>query len=509
MMAAVLYTAASAFALGIFIRSFISIDLAGVAMVMLTALGLAVVWRRSGSAASAPVVLLASIALAAGAMGMLRMEVASWSAALPSLEARVGTEVSLSGIVVREPDVRDTTTHLYIDTNDTTILAITDRYGEYAYGDQVTVTGELRKPESFETDLGRTFDYAGYLRARDVSYQMLFPEVERTGAGFGNAGIAVLLSIKHAFMRSLENVVPEPHAGLGEGLLLGEKRALGEELETVFRRTGIIHIVVLSGYNVMLVVGFVLYALAFLFGLRVRVLVGLVAITAFALLVGLSATVVRASIMAALLLAAQVTGRTYAVMRALVVAGVTMLVVNPYLLAFDTGFQLSFLATMGLIFAAPWIEARIAAVPWYAGRTFLVATIAAQIAVLPLLLYQIGEFSVVSVIVNVLVLPMVPVAMLLTFATGMIAFISTSAALPAAYAAYISLAYILEVAAYFSALPFAAYVVPPFPFWLVPVAYACMAYVLWWLWRPAPRAEPDLRGWTIISEDELLGIRRE
>jgi competence protein ComEC len=219
----------------------------------------------------------------------------------------------------------------------------------------------------------------------------------------------------------------------------------------------------------------------------------------FALLVGLGATVVRASVMASLLLIMGFTGHVYIVQRGLFLAGVLMLIWNPYLLAFDIGFQLSFLATFGLILLSSYLAEWLAMVPSFIGiREFLIATLATQLFVLPLLLYQMGEFSVVSVIVNVLVLPMVPVAMLLTFLVGMISFISTSLALPFAYAAYLSLSYIIMIAEWFGSLPFAAFSVPPFNFWFVPLGYAAIGWLVWQLGR-----EPDLlRGWIIVEDDE-------
>ena len=474
------YAVTCAFAFGILIRSFVPIGLAYIAFGVLVAFALTLMWRRDHTTISASCLFLVGMALAACMLGVLRMEVASWSETNSHFESRVGTEVSLEGVIAREPDVRESTTHLYLDIDGELILAITDPYSSYAYGDRVRIEGELGTPEAFTTDLGRTFNYPGYLRARGVSYTIIYGDLERVGSGEGNPFLSALYSGKHAFMRNVEALIPEPAAGLGEGLLLGEKRALGEELEMVFRKTGIIHIVVLSGYNIMLVVGFTLYLLSFLFGLRMRAVVGIAAIVAFAFLVGLSATVVRASVMAALLLIANVAGESYAVMRSLMFAGCVMLLLNPYLLAFDTGFQLSFLATMGLILVAPMIEERITRVPNVASvREFLVATLATQIFVLPILLYQIGEFSVVAIIVNVLVLPMVPPAMFLTFAAGMLAFLAPVIAIPFSFLAYLSLAYMLLIARWFAALPFAAFVVPVFPFWIVPFAYACMAYILW------------------------------
>ncbi len=208
--------------------------------------------------------------------------------------------------------------------------------------------------------------------------------------------------------------------------------------------------------------------------------------------------------MAVLLLIAQATGRIYLVLRALFAVGFLMIVWNPYLLAFDPGFQLSFLATFGLIVLAPYIEQKVRFVPVVFGvRTFLVATLATQIFVLPFLLYQIGELSLVAVIVNVLVLPMVPVAMLLTFITGVLGFVSSTAALMVGFVAYLSLQYILVVATWFAALPFAAYAVPTFPWWVMVLGYVGIGVSLWgYIMRVSnPKNEP-LAGWTIEEEKD-------
>ena len=397
-----------------------------------------------------------------------------------ALNHQVGEEVVLLGLVVKEPIVRAASLQLYLQVDEDLILVSTDRYALVSYGDLVQVEGELRLPETFTTELGRTFDYPGYLQSKGVGYQIAFAEVETKTSGHGNVLLATLFSFKKDLMTHIESALPEPAAGLGEGLLLGVKQALGEELESAFRQTGIIHIVVLSGYNVMLVVAFVLYALSFLLPLRPRICVGIVAIVLFALMVGLSATVVRASIMAALLLCAQLLGRTYLVLRGLLLAGVVMVMVNPLLLVYDIGFQLSFMATLGLIAVAPILERLLATPRWFSPiSTFFYATVATQIAVLPLLLYHIGEVSLISVVVNMLVLPMVPLAMLLTFLIGLAGFFSATLTFILSAPAFLSLAYIIEVATWFAAVPFASVTIPPFPFFIVLVLYGLGALVLW------------------------------
>jgi competence protein ComEC len=448
-----------------------------------------VVWvmsRRGSRASSSGHLTLVSLFLIAAVLGIVRFDLASMGEVNDVYESLVDTEVALEGIVIREPDVREKITHLYVRVDDEVLLVKASRYTDIVYGDRITFEGVLKKPESFETDLGRTFKYPEYLHARGVSYTVSFAKVDVLEAEQGNIFISNILAGKQLFMRNIEYVIPEPQVGLAEGLLLGVKQALGDELETVFRKTGIIHIVVLSGYNVMLVVIFITYVLSYVLPFRARVWFGIGAIVCFAILVGLSATVVRASIMASLVLFAQATGRLYAVLRALVLAGLIMILLNPYLLIYDVGFQLSFLATLGLVFFAPYVEKWVTFMPrLFKMREFLTATIATQLFVMPILLYSIGEFSLVSVVVNVLVLPMVPVAMLLTFITGMVGFISVPVATLLGFVTYISLEYILVIASFFAGVPFASVAVQAFPFWVVIVSYVLMGYILYRLNNPS------------------------
>ncbi len=519
------YVAVIGLVLGIFARSLYEFGVESIAWILFLSFTAVVIWKRSTLVAreeisfenksswnqhsSLSFVLLCSIFMLCMSLGALRMEVANWKDGQSQFLSSVGKEVAFRGVVQREPDIRENATHLYVRVDTEIVLVTTDRFANIRYGDELFVTGKLMEPSSFETDLGRTFNYPGYLRARGVAYMMQYADIEKVSSGKGNRVVSALLSFKMRFMENIETVLQEPHAGLSEGLLLGVKRALGEDLETVFRKTGIIHIVVLSGYNIMLVVAFVMYVLAFLLPMRARLVFGIVAVSAFALMVGLSATVVRASIMAALVLVARSFGRTYTVMRALMLAGLVMLFINPYLPVYDTGFQLSFVATLGLILVAPVIEARLHLVPTVIGlREFLTATLATQLFVMPILLYQIGEFSVVSVVVNVLVLPMVPVAMLLTFAAGMLVFVSHTLALPIAFVAYGSLTYIISVATFFAALPFASFVVPTFPFVGVLVAYGVLGYGLYYF----SHVKKDTKDTQTFSEwtiEEAADVERE
>jgi competence protein ComEC len=301
----------------------------------------------------------------------------------------------------------------------------------------------------------------------------------------------------------IEGVINEPQAGLGKGLLLGVKQALGEDLEAVFRKAGIIHIVVLSGFNIMIVVEFVMFMLAFFFKRKTRALVGLVAVACFALMVGLSATVVRASIMASLLLIAGALGRSYNTIRALLLAGAVMVFINPYLLLYDIGFQLSFMATLGLILIAPRFETLATEGFLKLGiKDYLFSTVATQIAVLPLLLFYMGEVSVVAILVNLLVLPIVPVAMLATFVSGVVMLVDPSIAVPSSYLTHLILSYIIVVATWLASLPLATVAVPEFSVVSVALSYLAMFGFLWWLSKER-KGRDEYADWVIEEEGEL------
>ncbi|MEZ4194806.1 MAG: ComEC/Rec2 family competence protein [Candidatus Paceibacterota bacterium] len=297
------YVATLGFFLGVFVASLFSTPLPTLAWLLLLSVVLALLWKRASDDSSSGAFLFIGLALVFFVLGAGRFVVTAESLATSVFDNRVEQKVIIEGRVDREPDRRANSLHLYVKIeNGEIILVTTDRYHEVSYGDVLRVEGKLQKPEAFVTDLGRTFNYPGYLLAKGVKYQISFAEIEVLRRGEGNVIVASLLSFKQKFMSKLEEVIAEPAVGLGEGLLLGVKRALGDDLELAFRKTGIIHIVVLSGYNVMLVVAFVMFVLGYFLRPRARVVAGVVAICLFAILVGFSATVVRASVMASLLL---------------------------------------------------------------------------------------------------------------------------------------------------------------------------------------------------------------
>jgi len=449
-------------------------------------------------------VLVVSLCLLLVCVGIVRTQWFEMQFTDSQLVDQIGERVTITGIINTEPDERENFTQLFVETKSDVVLVRADRFSGVNYGDEVIVTGKLNVPEPFDTDTGRVFDYPKYLQVRGVQYVMGFVSIEVTASDQGNQLLAFLYKSKTNFINSLEQVISSPQVDLGVGLLLGVKQALGDELETAFRQTGIIHIVVLSGYNVMLVVGFFWWISAWFLPIRGRIVFGLVGITLFALLVGLSATVMRASIMAAILLIGKWMGRLYDVLRALLFAAAIMVLINPYILLYDIGFQLSFMATLGLVLLLPQFESTLATHSSALKlRDLFMATLVTQIFVLPLLMYHIGEVSIVSVAVNMLVLPVVPVAMMLTFVAGLVSLVWVPLGALLGLLAQLPLTYIVVIAQWFVSLPFAAITIPPISIWTMVMMYIAPT-VLFAVWKRRT-AEPSLdpvADWTIVEEIE-------
>lgn len=415
----------------------------------------------------------------------------------PALQERIGSEITLSGVVVVPPDIRETTQRVTLEVAEekekTRILVVAERFPGVMIGDRVNATGTLEYPEPFSTDGGREFRYDLFLKKEGVFAVLSFSHIEVVGQerGFFIDAYRALSNIKPAFINALGAALPEPHSSLASGLIAGGKEGLGNSLVEAFIETGLIHIVVLSGYNILIISDWVRRILRFL-PPRLGASVAGMTIVLFVLAAGAGAASVRAGLMALIALIGRATGRTYEAVRALLFVGVLMLLHNPLLLLYDPGFQLSFIATLGLLLGTPLLERVFSFVRIQVLRELAAATLAAQIAVLPLLLYQTGLLSLSAFPANMLVLPAVPLAMGLSFFTSIVGFLVPAIAPVAGLPAFVVLVYITAVAEFFAALPFSSVVLPAFPFVCVLVSYAFLGYVVYRTRRalraPQPRS---------------------
>ncbi len=431
---------------------------------------------------------LAFFALAGGSMRYDRTITPS----PPAMEQAVGSSPTLLGTVIDEPDERDTHIGLLLAVTEVNGASTSARVvvnaplsSRYAYGEVLQVKGKLQKPGVIQSDDGRDFDYAAYLAKDDIRYTVSFPTIELVSHNGGNVVLRTLFSLKHIFLDAVARVVPEPEASLLGGLVVGAKQSLGEALLAEFRVAGVIHIVVLSGYNISIIAETIMRTLSFL-PEQVGLGLGSIGIILFSLLVGAGPSVVRASIMALIVLLARATGRTYDMTRALFLAAFLMVVHNPRILVWDMSFQLSFLATLGLIVVSPIIERVLHRVPTKLQmREIMVATLSTQVFVLPFILYKMGTLSVIALVANLIILPLVPFTMLIGFFTGVAALVSTAVALPLAFITTLLLRAELLVVHLCASVPFAQISVPVFPWWVALLLYAVIGFALFHLSKTA------------------------
>lgn len=442
--------------------------------------------------------LFVALLLCAVALGVARAHMYTNSEAASTLPAYAGEERVVLGRVVNDPERRETSLHVHVQVEQVDgepvrgkLLAILSRDTQVNFNDRLSVTGKIVLPERFETETGHLFDYPGYLRARGISTLVRYGSVtDVTSGGWSLRG--TLFTVKHFFEESIERTLPEPDASLMEGMLLGERRGIPEDLNDALIVAGLIHIVVLSGYNISIVAEQVLRLFGLVARKRVALLLGAAAILLFVVMVGGGATAVRAGVMGAIAILARYVNRPAAALRALAVAAVGMILWNPVTLLHDPSFILSVLATFGLITLSPFVEQYVIFISEKFGlRSIAASTIAVQIFVLPALLYYTGIFSVWALPANLLALPLVPLAMLSGFVTGAVGLVSSLLALPFALLAHLLVEWLVLVANMAAAMPLSSFTIAAFPAWVLVLVYVPLTSFAIYSYRTSSQSHPN------------------
>ncbi len=440
-------------------------------------LGLALVafafWQRRVAAIPVAIVAGLLIGLWHGTGAFAKLEV---------YERIVGSSVVVSGTVKEDPD---------LGKKNETLLRLGD----------VTVNG--RKVAG--TVWASTTDKADIRRSDRVTVSGVASE------GFGSFGAAlyraqvkaverpvpgdVALQVRDWFAEGVRSAIDEPQVSLGLGYLLGLRRALPPELDQALMVAGLTHIVVASGYNLTILVRFARR----LFVKVSKYLATLSAasmVAAFVAITGMSPSMSRAGLVAGLSLAAWYYGRSFSPLVLLPFAAAVTVALNPAYAWNDLGWQLSFAAFAGVMILAPLLQR------YFYGdkkpgtvRQILGETVSATIMTLPLLVLAFGQFSNVAIIANLLILPFVPLAMLLTFVAGVGAMVVPVLAGVIGLPAQGLLAYMTTTAHYLAGLSWAQTTLEIQP-WMAWVAYGLIVGLCIWLWRVT---RYDLRDVNIVE----------
>ncbi|MGE0056353.1 MAG: DNA internalization-related competence protein ComEC/Rec2 [Dehalococcoidia bacterium] len=377
-----------------------------------------------------------------------------------------GEAVELRGMVAEEPTVRETTQwiRLRVDAyrgadglwqpTHGSVLITARLFPEYDYGDFVEMSGEITTPEHFEG-----FDHREYLAQQGIGSVSIFPSMRRTGTGGGSDLIRAVNRLRDSLSHGIELAMPEPEASLATGILLGDRASIPDDVTDDFNRSGISHLIAISGANMMLVAAFSTRLLWPAIGRRPAIVVSMLVIVLYAVLVGGSPSVLRATVMGVVVLGGQLSGRPGGAIVPLVLTVAVLTAWAPGL-ADSVSFQLSVAATAGIVLCAtPLAEAlgRLDARLREGVLGLLVEQVAmtftASVAVLPIMVRSFGQISLISPVANVLAAPAFVAVIPLSLVTAIAGWLDTGLGRAIGLGTHLPLAYLVAVARFFSALP--------------------------------------------------------
>lgn len=381
--------------------------------------------------------------------------------------------VTFRALVTDEPDERERSLRVRLETKQVLegndwrptsggVLMRQGLFPRYRYGDLIEVRGTLQTPPRLD------FGYRDYLARRGVVSIVDFPQTQLIESGRGNPFMSRVHSLRRHISSALADALPEPQAALSQGILLGERSVLPQDLTDALNATSTSHIIALSGYNVTVISGLVIGALAWLIGRYRAALLALAVIAGYVVLTGASPSLVRAAIMGGLYLLANVTGRQSSGVISLLFAAALMTGFDPAIVH-DISFQLSFAAAAGLIILGPLLYRPAADVllrlrivtsqpSGLSGMLVETAavTVAAIAATLPLTAFHFHRVSLIALPANLLVVPVFPLILLSSTAVALAGLLSSAAANILAWPAWALLKYMTEMVRLLADLPFAS-----------------------------------------------------
>lgn len=320
---------------------------------------------------------------------------------------------------------------------------------------------------------GDTIQVTGKLRKGSGSHQgwMSFAEMKLV-----SRNTSPIEKVRHEFGAGMMTALPEPLASFGMGILIGQRSTLPEEVHQDLLMVGLVHIIAVSGYNLTII----LRAGMKLFGSRSKyqtMLFSCSLIIVFLMLTGSSASIVRASIVSGLSIAAWYYGRTFRPVTLILLAAVITSLANPLYIWSDLGWYLSFLAFYGVLVLAPQIKYRMIPVKFRENVLLCIAleSICAEIMTLPLVLYIFGQMSHVSLLANVVIAAFVPIAMLLAVIAGLAGTLLMPIAGWIAWPAVMVLTYMLDMAHLLASIPHVFVQNIGFPLHFMVISYVLIA----------------------------------
>lgn len=397
---------------------------------------------------------------------------------------QTGKNFSGIAIVSKEPQKKDRFQNIILNPQEDKnfkgrkFLLTALAYPEYAYKDKLKIDCLLEIPENREG----IFDYRMNLAKDGIYYLCKKPKIEILEKNNGKDFFSRTLQIKSKFRQKINELFPSPQSGLLIGLLLGGTEDLPQSVKENFSRTGMTHIVAVSGYNVTIIAEYLMLLGIFVGLWRKQAFWFAVAgIALFVFLVGFPSSAVRAGVMGTVLLWGIKNGRLGNSQNAIVFAAAIMLLINPMLLRWDIGFQLSFLATIGIVYFYPIIENYLVKKHKTGGLGEIIfLSISAQIFVIPIILFNFEKLSLISPLANLFVLPIIPLTMLLGFLSALLGFLVPILGKISACLAFLLLKYEVEAINFLASFRFSSIEIKNFSWIGIIIWYAilfCIIYI--------------------------------
>jgi len=328
--------------------------------------------------------------------------------------------LNFSGMVLNHPTIQNNFQEIEVKLMPPQrgkILVKLSRYPTVSYGDILDFNGVI-KPLSSETK---------YLIKERINGVSLFPKFFIRKQNAGSFIKAALFKLNDKISQIFNQFLPSEEAGFLSGLTFGERANFSPSFKKALSLSGTTHLVALSGYNISIIILATMGLFSFFFSRRLSFFLTILLIIGFVLMTGASSSVVRAAIMGGLALLAKEIGRPHSIRNAIVFSAFLMVIFNPQILVFDIGFELSFLALLGIVYLKPAmikffsLSEKPGFLSW---RENLLTTASAQLAVMPILISYFGLFSLTSLLANVIILEFIPLTMFLGFLMVGISFIS-------------------------------------------------------------------------------------
>ena len=348
------------------------------------------------------------------------------------------------------------------------------------YGDLIEIEGKIKKaPKYFDKE--------------NIFYKISYPKIKIISRNKGNFIKSKLFKISLKIQENLSFLFPLNEANFAQGIILGRTSLVSQEFSKKLSLAGLSHIIALSGFNISIISHYLFNFLIFFFKREICFYLTLILIALFVLMTGAPPSCIRAAIMAGIYLLSLKGGRQYQPKYALVFTSFLMVLFNPKILCFDLGFQLSFLATLGLFYLTLplknfYLNLKLKIKNDFLKRildfekfnlfleNYLFPTLAAQISIFPLIVKSFSQFPLIGIFSNLFILPLIPFSMLVSFLVGILKFFSENLAILFSFAALPLFKFQIILVDFFSKFPSLK-----FPKELSLIIFV-FCYILIWRW---------------------------